>query len=50
MRVTYGHQILSDDDEYVKLANISLESVSEVGVPGGTPVDLFPIRMEMISS
>ncbi|KAF7424559.1 hypothetical protein PC9H_009866 [Pleurotus ostreatus] len=43
MRVTYGHQILSDDDEYLALANTIQESASEVGVPGGTPVDLFPI-------
>ncbi|KAF4596650.1 hypothetical protein EYR38_008037 [Pleurotus pulmonarius] len=43
MRVTYGHQILSDDDEYVGLANAVQESASEVGALGRTPVDLFPI-------
>ncbi|KAF9496681.1 hypothetical protein BDN71DRAFT_733264 [Pleurotus eryngii] len=28
---------------YLVLANAIQESASEVGVPGGTPVDLFPI-------
>lgn len=48
MRVTYGHQILSDDDEYLELANTIQESATEVGVPGVTLVDLVPIRVYLL--
>lgn len=43
MRITYGHQISSDGDEFVALAANAQASAEESGVPGGTPVDYFPI-------
>ncbi|KAF7424558.1 hypothetical protein PC9H_009865 [Pleurotus ostreatus] len=43
MRITYGHQISSDGDEYVVLAANAQASGEESGVPGGTPIDYFPI-------
>lgn len=42
---SYGHEVLSDDDELIvqmeKVAQIS----TTVGTPGQTPVDIFPFRM-----
>ena len=44
MKIAYGHQIESDDDEYIKLTeNVSLAHV-DAGDPGTAPVDFFPIR------
>lgn len=42
MMVTYGHQVTSEDDEYVALA----EAVRDHGekTPGANLVDIFPIR------
>ncbi|OBZ75202.1 O-methylsterigmatocystin oxidoreductase [Grifola frondosa] len=43
MKIAYGHQIESDDDEYIKLTeNVSLAHV-DAGDPGTAPVDFFPI-------
>lgn len=41
--ITYGHEILSDDDPYVQLAAENRYVITHCGTPGGTPVDLFPI-------
>ncbi|KAF8073626.1 cytochrome P450 [Lyophyllum atratum] len=42
IEIAYGHQIVSDDDPYIKLGDdISLASANS-GPPGGTPVDIFP--------
>ncbi|TFK87371.1 cytochrome P450 [Polyporus arcularius HHB13444] len=42
MKIAYGHQIESDDDEYIKLTeNVSLAHV-DAGDPGTAPVDFFP--------
>lgn len=42
---SYGHEVMSDDDELIvqmeKVAQIS----TTVGTPGQTPVDFFPFRM-----
>ncbi|KAL4256194.1 cytochrome P450 family protein [Pleurotus pulmonarius] len=43
MRIAYGHQILSDDDEFIQVANDSGYAQNNGGPPGGTMVDLFPI-------
>ncbi|KAF4609105.1 hypothetical protein EYR40_001458 [Pleurotus pulmonarius] len=43
MRIAYGHQILSDDDEFIQAANDSGYAQNNGGPPGGTMVDLFPI-------
>ena len=44
MKIAYGHQIESDDDEYIKLTeNVSLAHV-DAGDPGTAPVDFFASR------
>ena len=44
MKIAYGHQIESDDDEYIKLTeNVSLAHV-DARDPGTAPVDFFPFR------
>jgi hypothetical protein len=44
MKIGYGYQILSDDDEYIKIAEGSSLAVAGSGLPGMTPPDLLPIR------
>ncbi|KAH9952213.1 cytochrome P450 [Amylocystis lapponica] len=43
MKITYGHQIESDDDEYIKMTENVSEAHALAGDPGSTPVDIFPI-------
>ncbi|KAL4253122.1 hypothetical protein AB1N83_012925, partial [Pleurotus pulmonarius] len=43
MSIAYGHQIDSDDDEYLLIAQESGYSLTNGGPPGGTMVDFFPI-------
>ncbi|KAJ8699318.1 hypothetical protein PTI98_002444 [Pleurotus ostreatus] len=43
MRIAYGHQILSDDDEYMPLVENVAYAQNNGGPPGGTIVDYFPI-------
>ena len=44
MKIAYGHQIETDDDEYIKMTeNVSLAHV-DAGDPGTAPVDFFPSR------
>ncbi|KAG7094717.1 hypothetical protein E1B28_005537 [Marasmius oreades] len=42
MRVVYGHQVKSDDDAFMQLANSFVDAASNSGPIGNTPVDLFP--------
>ncbi|KDQ25622.1 hypothetical protein PLEOSDRAFT_1078104 [Pleurotus ostreatus PC15] len=49
MRIAYGHQIVSDDDEFVQIAHDSGYTLNNAGPPGGTAVDLFPILMNFPS-
>ena len=42
MKITYGHQVVSEDDEYVALAEAVRKHHSET--VGTEIVDLFPIR------
>ena len=44
MKITYGHQIVSDDDEYVKIADVCSTAIARSGSPGTTPPDVMPIR------
>ena len=44
MKIAYGHQIVSDDDEYVKIADGFASALVGSGVPGMTPPDVMPIR------
>ncbi|KAJ8519138.1 hypothetical protein ONZ45_g3868 [Pleurotus djamor] len=47
MRIAYGHQIVSDNDEYIKLSNAHISSMSESGNPGANPVDFFPFATSL---
>ncbi|KAL4261415.1 cytochrome P450 family protein [Pleurotus pulmonarius] len=42
MRIAYGHQILSDDDEFFRLVEDVAYAQNNGGPPGGTVVDYFP--------
>ncbi|KAL0570243.1 hypothetical protein V5O48_011728, partial [Marasmius crinis-equi] len=42
MRAAFGHQIKTDDDEFLKLGNDLSHSNNSSGPPGNTPVDFFP--------
>ncbi|KAL0568631.1 hypothetical protein V5O48_013350 [Marasmius crinis-equi] len=42
MRAAFGHQVRSDDDEFLKLANDIGVTMNASGPPGNTPVDFFP--------
>ncbi|KAI5119697.1 hypothetical protein M0805_003582 [Coniferiporia weirii] len=42
VKITYGHDILSDDDGYVNLAVACTSRAAAAGIPGMTPVDLLP--------
>lgn len=48
MQVVYGHQILSNDDPHIKMAEEGAHALSHCGPPGGTPVDLFPLRLHIL--
>ena len=44
VKSTYGHEIMSNDDDYIKLAADAIIGVASLGVFGLNPVDLFPFR------
>jgi len=41
--ITYGYEVLSDDDPFAQLVKEMGHAASHCGPIGGTPVDLFPI-------
>jgi len=43
MRLVYGHQITSEEDPYLAIAERVGHAISNIGSPGSTPVDFFPI-------
>ncbi len=43
IKIAYGHGIISDDDEYLKLTEELGSAVSNTGPVGNTPVDWIPI-------
>ncbi|KAF4600000.1 hypothetical protein EYR40_007106 [Pleurotus pulmonarius] len=43
MRIAYGHQIRSDNDEYIQVGTEGANSLLVGGTPGATVIDLFPI-------
>ncbi|KAF9459489.1 cytochrome P450 [Collybia nuda] len=49
MRLTYGHQITSDDDLYVKIADDVGYALSNGGSPGGTLLEYFPFLLKLPS-
>ena len=44
IRVTYGLNVVSDDDELVSMFGETLRRLVELGTPGASPLDLFPCR------
>lgn len=42
---SYGHEVLSDDDELIVQMEEVAQISTSVGTPGQTPVDFFPFRM-----
>jgi len=49
LHIAYGHEILSDADPYVQITADSSYAITHCGPPGGTLVDLFPIRRSLLS-
>ncbi|KAF9262303.1 cytochrome P450 [Marasmius fiardii PR-910] len=43
IRVTYGHQVKSDDDLFMKISNDSTHISHNSGPMGSTPIDFFPL-------
>ncbi|KAH8114941.1 cytochrome P450 [Phellopilus nigrolimitatus] len=43
VKFTYGHDIVSGEDKFVNLAIDATSRGTAAGIPGMTPVDLFPI-------
>ena len=41
---TYGYQVTSDDDEFVRTVELATRLTVEAGTPGGEPVDMIPLR------
>ncbi|KAF7342921.1 O-methylsterigmatocystin oxidoreductase [Mycena sanguinolenta] len=41
-QIVAGHRITSDDDPYIRISQMINESVSKLGPPGSSPLDLFP--------
>jgi hypothetical protein len=37
MKIAYGYQILSDDDEYIRMAENASLAVAGSGIPGNDP-------------
>ena len=44
VKLTYGHEILTNNDSYIRLTTEAVGSLVQLGVTGMTLVDLFPIR------
>lgn len=44
MEITYGHRIQSDDDPYIEIAEGVNYIGTQSGIPGMSPVDVFPFR------
>jgi hypothetical protein len=45
LRIAYGIEITSEDDQYVKIAAGISDALSNGGSPGSTMVDVFPLSM-----
>ena len=44
VQTTYGHEIVSNTDDYISLAADAIIGVASLGVVGLNPVDLLPFR------
>ncbi len=43
IEVTFGHEVLSDDDYFLKMANNVNDILGGAGVPGTSVLDVFPV-------
>jgi hypothetical protein len=43
-QIVAGHRITSNDDPYLRLSDMITQAITEMGPPGGSPLDFFPIR------
>jgi hypothetical protein len=43
MKVTYGYDLIGDNDPFIKVANDAMEAFSFVSRPGAWLVDFVPI-------
>ena len=48
IEVTFGHEVLSDDDYFLKMANNVNDILGGAGVPGTSILDVFPIRESIL--
>ena len=46
MMITYGHQVTSMDDKFVRMAELVREYAEKT--PGNSVVDIFPIRRSLV--
>jgi hypothetical protein len=44
MGIVFGDRMTSDYNRYDQIGADASYAISHVGVPGGTPVDFFPLR------
>ncbi|KAJ7782203.1 cytochrome P450 [Mycena olivaceomarginata] len=42
-QIVAGHRITSNDDPYLRLSDMIAQAITEMGPPGGSPLDFFPI-------
>lgn len=49
LRITYGYEVKSDNDEMVALVNCAMEELSVASTPGQFLVDIIPMRMSRSS-
>lgn len=43
MDITYGIEVLAENDPYVEMAEAALDSVNRAATPGAYMVDIFPL-------
>ena len=44
IKIAYGHDIVSDDDYFLQVADEIGYVINNSGAPGNTPIDWIPIR------
>ncbi|KAF7342910.1 Cytochrome P450 [Mycena sanguinolenta] len=42
-QIVAGHRITSDDDPYIQISNEIYDAFAKTGLPGSSPLDLFPL-------
>lgn len=47
MNITYGLDVLPENDPHIAIAEASLEGTTAAAVPGAFLVDFFPVRKHL---